>query len=116
MSLAYTTLSALLPVSCLNEPRCSRSDTNHTVDAFFIFFLIDRVGRRKPLLFGTVGISLCLIVEAVLNSKNPDGENESLSRAGVAMIFLVSMVFSVSFGPISWTYMSEVMVSKSLEP
>lgn len=78
-------------------------------NAFFIFFLIDRVGRRKPLLFGTVGISVCLIIEAALNSKNPDGTDQALSRAGVAMIFLVSMVFSVSFGPISWTYMSEVM-------
>ncbi|KAL0640086.1 hypothetical protein Q9L58_000914 [Maublancomyces gigas] len=78
-------------------------------NAFFIFFLIDRVGRRKPLLFGTIGISLCLIIEAVLISQNPDGNIESLSRAGVAMLFLVSMIFSVSFGPVSWTYMSEVM-------
>lgn len=68
------------------------------------------MGRRKPLLFGAIGISLCLVIEAVLISQNPGGKSDSLSRAGVAMLFLVSMIFSVSFGPVSWTYMSEVMV------
>ncbi|KAI5786603.1 general substrate transporter [Pyronema domesticum] len=78
-------------------------------NCFFIFFIADRVGRRKPLLFGTVSITICLIIEAVINSQNPKGENKDLSRAGVAMIFLVSICFSLSFGPTSWTYMSEVM-------
>lgn len=53
---------------------------------------------------------MCLIIEAALISQNPGGKIDSLSRAGVAMLFLVSMIFSVSFGPVSWTYMSEVMV------
>ncbi|KAF8473208.1 general substrate transporter [Kalaharituber pfeilii] len=74
----------------------------------FIFFLIDRVGRKKPLIFGTVGITVLLIIEATLGSQNLE-HSKSMSIAGVAMIFLVSIVFSWSFGPISWTYMSEIM-------
>lgn len=74
----------------------------------FIFFLIDRVGRKGPLIFGTVGITVLLIIEAALGSQDLE-KNDAMSRAGVAMIFLVSIVFSWSFGPVSWTYMSEVM-------
>jgi MFS family permease len=72
-------------------------------------FILDRVGRRKPLLFGTVGITLALICEGIVNSQNPDGTKHGLSVAGVTFLFLVSIIFSLSFGPISWVYMSEVM-------
>jgi len=75
----------------------------------FIIFLIDRVGRKKPLIAGAIGITLALIAEAAINSQNESGEKKSLSIAGVAFLFMVSIFFSVSFGPVSWTYMSEVM-------
>jgi len=74
---------------------------------------LDRVGRRKPLLWGTVGITVALLLEAIVNSQNtvPDtsDRSEALSRAGVAFLFIVSIIFSFSFGPISWVYMSEIM-------
>lgn len=75
----------------------------------FIVFILDRVGRRKPLLLGSLGITMALICEAVLGSQNPTGDRHSLSIAGVFFLFLVSVIFSNSFGPISWVYMSEIM-------
>jgi MFS family permease len=81
--------------------------SNMNLDLIFIVFLLDRVGRRKPLLFGTIGITCALICEAVINSQNVEGERHSLSVAGVFFLFLVSVIFSLSFGPISWVYMSE---------
>jgi len=75
----------------------------------FISFILDRVGRRKPLLFGTIGISIALLCEAVINSQNESGTRQSLSIAGVFFIFCVSVIYSLSFGSISWVYMSEVM-------
>jgi sugar porter (SP) family MFS transporter len=75
----------------------------------FIVFILDRVGRRKPLLFGTIGITIALICEAAINSQNPDGDKHGLSIAGVFFLFSVSVIFSLSFGPISWVYMSEIM-------
>jgi nitrate/nitrite transporter NarK len=69
-----------------------------TQDLFFIIFLIDRVGRKKPLLFGTVGITIALICEAIVNSQNEDGTKPGLSIAGVAFLFCVSIIFSLSFG------------------
>lgn len=68
----------------------------------FVVFFLDRVGRRRPMLFGTVAISLALICEAALNSQNPNGEHIGYSIGGVFFLFAVSVVFSVSFGPCSW--------------
>ncbi|KAF1949692.1 general substrate transporter [Byssothecium circinans] len=79
---------------------------------FFIIFLLDRVGRRKPLLFGTIAITIALICEAVIGSQVTDAtgsRKDSLSIAGVFFLFLVSCIFSCSFGPISWVYASEIM-------
>ncbi|KAJ2894758.1 hypothetical protein MKZ38_007243 [Zalerion maritima] len=75
----------------------------------FIIFLIDRVGRKKPLMFGTIAISIVLICEGAVNSQNLDGDKEGLSVAGVFFLFCVTAIFSLSFGPCSWVYMSEVM-------
>ncbi|KAJ5953164.1 hypothetical protein N7454_000060 [Penicillium verhagenii] len=68
----------------------------------FVVFFLDRVGRRKPLLFGTVAISIALACEAILAWKNPNGERIGYSIGGVFFIFAVSVAFSVSFGPCSW--------------
>lgn len=78
-------------------------------NAIFIFFILDRVGRKKPLIFGSIGITIALACQAGLNAANQDGSNHGLSIAGVFFIFLVSVIFSLSFGPISWVYMSEIM-------
>ncbi|KAJ5115412.1 hypothetical protein NUU61_001171 [Penicillium alfredii] len=75
----------------------------------FVVFLLDRVGRRRPLLFGTVAISIALVCEAALNSANPDGQRVGYSVGGVFFLFAVSVAFSMSFGPCSWVYMAEVM-------
>jgi hypothetical protein len=78
----------------------------------FITLLIDRVGRRKPLIFGTIGISIALICEAAIGSQIPGAtgsRRNGLSAGGVFFLFAVSCIFSVSFGPISWVYASEVM-------
>jgi MFS family permease len=78
----------------------------------FIVFFLDRVGRRKPLLFGTIGISIALVCEAALGSQvngATGSRKDGISGAGVFFLFLVSCIFSVSFGPISWVYASEIM-------
>lgn len=78
----------------------------------FIVFLLDRVGRRKPLLIGTIGISIALICEAAVGSQVSSAtgsRKNALSAAGVFFLFLVSCIFSCSFGPISWVYASEIM-------
>jgi hypothetical protein len=59
----------------------------------FILFIIDRVGRIKPLLFGTVGITIALICSAGIGSQVKEGSSgNGLSVGGIFFIFLVSIV------------------------
>lgn len=79
---------------------------------FFIVFFLDKVGRKKPLIFGTIAISIALVCEAAIGSQISSAtgsRRNSLSTAGVFFLFAVSCIFSVSFGPISWVYASEIM-------
>jgi hypothetical protein len=76
----------------------------------FIIFMIDRVGRRQPLIWGTVAIAVALICEAAINSQiDPQNPQHGLSIGGVFFLFCVTVIFSLSWGPVSWVYMSEVM-------
>ncbi|KAF8607787.1 general substrate transporter [Ceratobasidium sp. AG-I] len=78
---------------------------------FFIVFLVDRVGRKKPLLFGSFMLAACLAVETAINAQYPPDSptpNKTAQGAGVAMFFIATSVFSVSYGPIAWTYVAEI--------
>jgi MFS family permease len=70
------------------------------------------VGRKKPLFFGTVGITLVLICEGVIKSQSLGGTKKHLSIASLAFLVIVSIIFSLSFGPVSWVYISEIMPVK----
>ena len=64
-------------------------------DLIFIIFMIDRVGRRKPLLWGTIGITIALICEAIVNSQiDTEKPQNGLSVAGVFFLFCVTVIFS----------------------
>ncbi|KAJ4263917.1 hypothetical protein NW762_005955 [Fusarium torreyae] len=76
---------------------------------FFITFIADRIGRKRPLIYGIIAITIALICEGAVNSQNVDGTKNGLSIAGVAFLFCVTIIFSLSFGPVSWTYMAEIM-------
>ncbi|QRV72672.1 Sugar (and other) transporter [Ceratobasidium sp. AG-Ba] len=90
------------------------------VTFLFIYFILDRVGRRLPLIIGAFGMAGCLAIEAgprqldlraAINARFP-GEtthNPAAQQAGVAFIILFgSLFFSSSFGPVSWVYQSEI--------
>ncbi|GJE99916.1 MFS sugar transporter [Phanerochaete sordida] len=86
---------------------------------FFITLILDTVGRKKPLMFGAgsfvvtysvlTAIVACFppVVDGVANT------HTSAQRAGIAMIFMTSIFFSVSFGPVSWVLASEVFPTRT---
>lgn len=75
----------------------------------FMIFIVDRYGRRLPLLIASCVLPLLFIVFAILSSQNLDGSIKTLSTAGITIIFLYNAVFSASFGPLSWIYIAEVV-------
>ncbi|EIM91152.1 general substrate transporter [Stereum hirsutum FP-91666 SS1] len=82
----------------------------------FITLILDTVGRKKPLLFGcAANVALFSVLAAILASFPPgDGvTNFAAQRAGIGMIFMLSIVFSLSFGPVSWVLASEVFPTRT---
>ncbi|KAH9856650.1 general substrate transporter [Lenzites betulinus] len=82
---------------------------------FFITLILDTVGRKKPLLFGAGSFVVTYsILTAIVASFPPDqSTNLSAQRAGIAMIFMTSIFFSLSFGPVSWVLASEVFPTRT---
>ncbi|TFK75143.1 general substrate transporter [Pluteus cervinus] len=88
---------------------------------FFIIFVLDRVGRKKPLIFGAASFVATFSILAAIVATNPplpdDAPggtfvNVAAQRAGIAMIFCTTVFFSLSFGPVSWVLASEVFPTK----
>lgn len=74
-------------------------------------WLLDKVGRIKPLIISALGMAAALLVNSVLSkyfvlAGNTNPNNNAL-RAMVAMNFVFSMFFTM-IGIISWVYPAEV--------
>jgi len=85
------------------------------VNLIFIIFILDSVGRRKPLIFGASSFVITFSILAAIVACFPPGAgtNKSAQMAGLAMIFLTNICFSLSFGPVSWVLASEVFPTRT---
>ncbi|OSC98277.1 general substrate transporter [Trametes coccinea BRFM310] len=82
---------------------------------FFITLILDTVGRKKPLMFGAGSFVVTYsVLTAIVACFPPDqSTNLAAQRAGIAMIFMTSIFFSLSFGPVSWVLASEVFPTRT---
>jgi len=83
---------------------------------FFIIFIVDRVGRKKPLMFGALSLVVTFSILAAILATNPlnsPNVNAAAQRAGIGMIFMTGIFFSLSFGPVSWVLASEVFPTRN---
>lgn len=60
------------------------------VTGLFITFVLDRIGRKPPLMFGAIGLAICLAIEAGINAKwgNENAHNPVAQKAGIAFIIV----------------------------
>lgn len=81
----------------------------------FLIVGIDKLGRRKSLLFGAAWMmTMMFIIGAVLATHPPTNVNQvsSASIAMVVMIYLYVIGYSASWGPIPWVYLSEIFPTR----
>jgi len=86
------------------------------VNLFFIIFALDSLGRKKPLMFGAASFVILFSILSAIVASFPPGSSDpnfAAQKAGIAMIFLMSAAFSVSFGPVSWVLASEVFPTRT---
>ena len=73
--------------------------------------LIDKIGRRPLLMAGGLGMSTCLLIVGILTAKFHDSweEHPAAGWAACVFVWLYLSNFAYSWGPCSWTVISEVM-------
>ncbi|KAH7261610.1 general substrate transporter [Fusarium tricinctum] len=98
-----------------------------SITIIFILFLIETVGRRKLLIIGSVGGSLCMwFIGAYIKVANPAAKiaaaeaagaaAPSMSSGGIAAVFffyLWTVFYSPTWNPIPWVLNSEMFDEKS---
>ncbi|RMZ83277.1 hypothetical protein DV738_g1397, partial [Chaetothyriales sp. CBS 135597] len=89
--------------------------------ATFSFFLVDRIGRKKPFIGGAFAMGTLMLIIAILVATHPPEENTEDSAitpsaaAGIAMVYLEAFAFNMSWGPLAWLYIGEIFPSRIRE-
>jgi sugar porter (SP) family MFS transporter len=76
---------------------------------------IDKVGRRRPLIFGNLFNMLTFIIATILLAKYPPGANDNKAAAWgfIVVTWLYNISFSATNGPLSWIIPSEIFDLKT---
>lgn len=71
--------------------------------------MLDRMGRRKTMIFGCTGLSICMLLISVLLSRNGHQNGETCASAAVAFFFLYMLIFGMSVNCVPWVYAPEIL-------
>lgn len=74
------------------------------------FFVLDRVGRKPPLIFGSICNTICHIIVAVIMAKYSHDWVKYHNEAWVAVAFILTFMFTfgVGWSPVPWAMPAEV--------
>lgn len=78
------------------------------------WFLIERVGRRKLFLWGTIGqcvamvITFATLIPSGINQTETSNEAKQAAKGGVFGLFLFIIVFGATWLPLPWLYPAEI--------
>ncbi|KAI9801921.1 MAG: hypothetical protein M1833_002236 [Piccolia ochrophora] len=92
-------------------------------------FFLDRLGRRRPMMLGSFGLGMCMMMIAILLSFKDKPQEKSTASASVAFFFLVGssarsppyaqlitddraqymLIFGASVNCVPWVYVPEIL-------
>ncbi|KAJ4029065.1 hypothetical protein NW756_006185 [Fusarium oxysporum] len=74
---------------------------------------LDRVGRRKPMIIGSIGMGSCLAIIAALLSFEGTEKEAITGKTCVAIFVLYMIFFGASLNAIPWCYAPEILPLKA---
>ncbi|KAI7539529.1 putative Myo-inositol transporter 1 [Hortaea werneckii] len=76
-------------------------------------FTLDQMGRRRPMMWGSLGLALSMMMVSVLLSFQQGGYSDSVSTktasASIAFFFTYMFIFGASANCIPWVYVPEIL-------
>ncbi|KAJ3810638.1 general substrate transporter [Lentinula aff. lateritia] len=81
--------------------------TEYFLASLVAIFLIDRVGRRKLMIFGGVGQCLTMVLLAVLGSINNSAADINIVSA--VLLFVFNSFFAIGWLGMTWLYPAEIV-------
>jgi sugar porter (SP) family MFS transporter len=79
--------------------------TEYFIASWPAVFLVERVGRRKLMLFGAVGQAATMAILAGVNSRSETG----YQIAGIVFLFVFNTFFAVGWLGMTWLYPAEIV-------
>ena len=85
------------------------------IGEFTCMMLIDRLGRRWPLIGGNLGNMVTFIISTILLAKFPPGvsNDRGAQWAFIIMTWVYNYCFSATCGPLSWIIPAEVFDTRT---
>jgi MFS family permease len=76
---------------------------------------VDKLGRRRPLIFGNLANMVCFLIACILIAKFPPGSlnNHAAGWGFIIMTWLYNFSFSATCGPLSWVIPAEIFDTRT---
>ncbi|KAI4939144.1 uncharacterized protein J4E92_000427 [Alternaria infectoria] len=81
------------------------------IGSLFPTFTLDRTGRRKPMMWGSLGLGFSMMMIAILLSFRSEGGDvsQATASASVAFFFTYMLAFGMTMNCIPWVYVPEIL-------
>ncbi|KAK2606385.1 hypothetical protein QQS21_003204 [Conoideocrella luteorostrata] len=87
--------------------------TEYFIASWPAVFLVERVGRRKLMLFGAVGQAATMAILAGVGSQK---DNQACQIAGIVFLFVFNTFFAVGWLGMTWLYPAEITPLRTRAP
>ncbi|KAI1135589.1 putative sugar transporter [Hypoxylon sp. FL0543] len=86
------------------------SGTVYLVSAFGSLVFIDRFGRRKMMLYGSIAMGLCHLIASLSLKESEDSfsKRKLMGNVTTAMFIVYHVFFGISWATVPWVYSAEV--------
>jgi MFS family permease len=69
----------------------------------------DKLGRKKPMMFGAAGMGISMMLVAILLSFQGKAQAQPTGEAAIAFLIIYMICFGTSLNAIPWCYSTEIL-------